>query len=148
MEEEKAIQKSMAVFMKGKAEDVKEFEEVVTTRYRDEKGNVVKFKFRPIPTERIQELQEECKEPVMKKGKKIDEKLNTKRFGARLGIETTVYPDFKDKTLLDSYKVVDPVDLVPQILSVGGEYAAWIEIVQRANGFDEDFNELVDEAKN
>lgn len=140
--------KTMDIFMKGKAKDLESEFVIVSKRFLDSESRPVPFELRAITTERIEELQDECTQPVFKKGRKIDERLDYKRFGAKMGIETTVYPNFRDKDLLDSYGIVDPVELVKEVLSVGGEYAEWIEAVQRVNGFDENFQDLVEEAKN
>lgn len=148
MEEKLTKKRDYTAFMMGKAKDVETVEQVVSKRYLDENGNPIPFEFRPISSKRIEELQKQCTEPIKRKGRVIDEKVDYGRFGARLGIETTTYPNFKDADLLSSYGLVDPVDLVKEILSVGGEYAEWIRVVQEVNGFDEDFEELVQEAKN
>jgi len=140
-------ERNMQFFMKGKAKVTKEEDVIVTTRYLDEKGNPIPFVIKPIDTTLIDLLQDECTKPVYKKGKKVDEKLDAQRFAARLGIESTLYPDFKDPAILQSYNLVDPVDLAKEVLSIGGEYAEWLNAVQRINGYDEDFNELVEDAK-
>ncbi|MGE5704273.1 MAG: phage tail assembly chaperone [Clostridia bacterium] len=140
--------RTMDIFMKGKAKQVITEEVVVSRRYVDEDGNPVPFVLKAIDTRRIEELQDECTVPQIKKGKKVGETVDWKRFAARLAIESTVYPDFKDPELLRSYNLVDPCDLLKEILSVGGEYAELIQAVQRVNGFDTDFEELVEDAKN
>ncbi|TLS51745.1 phage portal protein [Paenibacillus antri] len=140
--------KSMDLFMKGKAKQVVLEEVVVSKRYVDEEGNPIPFTLKAVDTKRIEELQDECTVPQFKKGKKIGEEIDWKRFACRLAVETTVYPNFRDQELLNSYGIVDPCELVKEILNVGGEYAELIQAVQRVNGFDTDFEELVDEAKN
>ncbi|MGG3801794.1 phage tail assembly chaperone [Metabacillus fastidiosus] len=141
-------QRDMSFFMKGKGEAVTEEKVYVSKRFKDEKGKVIPFIMKPIPTTRIEELEKECMEPVEEKGKKVGERLNRVRWLTRMGIESAVYPNFKDKELLDSYKEVDPVVVVKQVLSVGGEFTEWINAVQRVNGYEEDFEDLVEEAKN
>ncbi|WP_139491789.1 phage tail assembly chaperone [Brevibacillus dissolubilis] len=140
--------KTMDVFMKGKAKQVVTEEVVVSKRYTDEDGNPIPFVLKAIDTRRIEELQDECTIAQMKKGKKVGETVDWKRFASRLAVETTVYPNFKDPELLKSYNVVDPSELIKEILSVGGEYAELVQAVQRVNGFDQDFEELVEDAKN
>ncbi|MGC5326433.1 phage tail assembly chaperone [Brevibacillus sp. SYSU BS000544] len=142
------IPKTMDAFMKGKAKQVVTEEVIVTNRYTDDKGNPIPFVLKAIDTKRIEELQDECTVPQFKKGKKVGEKVDWKRFANRLAVETTVFPNFKDPELLKSYSLVDPCDLVKEILHVGGEYAELIQAVQRVNGFDNDFEDLVEEAKN
>jgi hypothetical protein len=140
--------RDMSFFMQGKAKTVEEKEVIVSNRYIDDEGKIIPFVLKPIETERIKEIENECTEPVFEKGRKVGERLNTERFMTKVGIESTVYPNFKDKDLLKSYNVVDPVDLVPKILSIGGEFTLWIKEIAKINGLDDDFEEMVEEAKN
>ncbi|MGM0883715.1 MAG: phage tail assembly chaperone [Bacillota bacterium] len=140
--------RTMDVFMKGKAKQAVTEEVIVSKRYIDEDGNPIPFLLKAVDTKRIEDLQDECTLPQFKKGKKVGEEIDWKRFACRLAVETTVYPNFRDQELMSSYGLVDPCDLVKEILNVGGEYAELIQAVQRVNGFDTDFEELVEEAKN
>ncbi|MFX3631851.1 MAG: phage portal protein [Candidatus Pristimantibacillus sp.] len=142
------MQKDMSFFMKGKAAQLPEEDVVVSKRFKDNEGNPIPFKLKALPTARIEEIQEDCTKSIIKKGRVVEKKLDQQRFVARMGIESTVYPEFRDADLLASYGVNDPVILVKQILSLAGEYAEWIAAVQRVNGFEEDFDDLVEEAKN
>lgn len=137
----------MEWFMKGKGKQLPEEEVVVSKRFVDDKGKPIPFRIKAISTELIHQLQDECTTTKKKKGI-TDEKIDQKRFVARLCVETTVYPDFKNKELLNSYGLVDPVDLIKAILNIPGEYAGLIQAVQRINGFEDNFDELVEEAKN
>ncbi|MGF6357089.1 hypothetical protein ABIE27_005028 [Paenibacillus sp. 4624] len=140
--------KNMSFFMKGKAAEVKEEEVIITRRYKDEKGEPIPFVMKPLSTKRIDDLEAECTKPEFKKGKKVGEKLDSKRFSLRIAIESTVYPDFRDAELLKSYGLTDPVDLARTILSVGGEYAEWMQAANRINGFDESEEDLIEDVKN
>ncbi|WP_020620261.1 phage tail assembly chaperone [Paenibacillus daejeonensis] len=140
--------RNMAFFMKGKAKAVPDEEVVVSKRYKDDEGNPIPFILRALPTDRIEELQEECTKPIKRKGRVVDRELDQKRFIARIGVESTIYPEFRDSELLASYGLTDPVAVVKMILSLPGEYGEWINAVQRVNGFDEEFDELTEDAKN
>lgn len=142
------VEKDMSFFMAGKAEKLPETEEIITKRYKDEKGNPIPFKFRAIPVDKVEEYRDLYTREIRKHGQVIDEKFDSDKFKARLGVESTVYPDFKDKALRDSYHEQDPIKVAKAILSVPGEYARWLEVVQNVNGFDEDFDEDVEDAKN
>jgi hypothetical protein len=141
-------ERDMSFFMKGRAAQLPEEEVVVTKRFVDDEGKPIPFRLRALPVERVEQLQDECMRPVKSKGRRAEKELDSKRFATRLGIESTLYPEFRDTALLQSYGVNDPVDLVKLILSLPGEYAEWINAVQRVNGLDEDFDELVEDAKN
>lgn len=141
------MEKSIEWFMKGKAKQQPLEDIVISQRFADDKGKSIPFKIKAIGQSRVEEVMEECTKPVTKKGRLIDERLDKNRFVARLVVESTVYPDFKNSELLKSYGAVDPIDLVKEML-LPGEYADLVESVQRINGFDVDFDELVEEAKN
>jgi hypothetical protein len=143
-----AVTRDMGFFMAGKAKPVTEENVTVSKRFIDENGKIIPFVMKPISTERIEALENECIEPVIENGKKVGEQLNRPRWIARMGIESTVYPDFRDKELRTSYKTEDAVEVVKKVLSVGGEYAEWMQQAQRINGYGEKFDDLVDEAKN
>ena len=84
---------------------------------------------------------------VYHKNQKI-EKFDNERFVAKVAIETTIFPNFKDDELLKSYECVDPVDVAHEVLSLPGEYTDWVEQAFKVNGFNDKFEDLVNEAKN
>lgn len=137
----------MKAFLKGKEKSLPEIEKEITERYTDENEKPVPFKFKAIESKRIDEIKVECTNIIHTKGQKV-EKFNNDRFAAKVGIETTVFPNFKDKELLESYNCVDPIDLAHEILKIPGEYSDWIETSFKVNGFDDTFEELVENAKN
>lgn len=144
-----STERSMEFFMKGNAQPVEELEEVVTDRYLDGEGKPIPFVFHSVSTTRIDELRAECtKRTAARRGKPATETLDSQRFATKLGIESTVFPQFKSAELLASYGLQDPVDLVQEILAVPGEYAAWMDAVRRVNRLDDEFDELVEDAKN
>lgn len=134
----------MNLFMNGKAEKVEPKKIIVTKRYKDEKGEPVPFEMKPIPQTRIEQLRKDCRTL----NTKDEEVFDSERFYALMAVESTVFPDFNDKALKDSYGAKDPVDLAKIILAVPGEYANWIQATNEVNGFNEDFKVLVDDAKN
>ncbi|WP_434736086.1 phage tail assembly chaperone, partial [Bacillus subtilis] len=48
----------------------------------------------------------------------------------------------------EAYKTADPVEVAKRVLSVGGEYANWLNKAIEINGFEDDFEDLEEEAKN
>jgi hypothetical protein len=144
---EEELSMDMKMFLKGKATALPEIEKVITERYKDEEGNPVPFKFKAIPSKQLDDIKKECTKTFYVKGQKI-EKSDNERFVAKVAIETTLYPNFKNEELLDSYNCVDPVDLAHEILYLPGEYTDWVEAAFKVNGFDDKFEDLVAEAKN
>ena len=59
-----------------------------------------------------------------------------------------VTPDLKDAQLQESYRTVgDEAATLKAMLKIG-EYNRLMQEIQSLNGFDEDINDLVEEAKN
>ncbi|KGK88042.1 hypothetical protein [Clostridium sp. HMP27] len=137
----------MKMFLKGKAQNLPEVETIITERYLDENGKAIPFKFKAIPSKMIDEIKRDCTKNIYHKGQKI-EKFDQERFVAKVAVETTTFPNFKDGELLESYSCVDPVDLAHEILSLPGEYTTWVEEAFKTNGFDDKFEDLVADAKN
>ena len=138
----------LSYFMPGNPEDVHEVEVAISRRIRDEDGNPVLFKLRPISTQRIEEIEDECKKSIVKKNRVVGKELDQSRFLARIAVETTVYPDFKAQELRKAYQTEDPVEVAKKVLHIAGEYSTWIEKVSEINGFDDTAEDLEEYAKN
>lgn len=133
--------RNMSYFMKANVKPVAEREVVISNRFVDEEGNLVKFVIKPIDTLRMKQLAEDCTEPT-----KDGEELNYARFQERCVVESTIYPSFKE--LIHEYNVIDPVDAMYALLCVPGEYTELQTQVNIVNGRDVSLHELVNDAKN
>lgn len=72
---------------------------------------------------------------------------DTNAYLTKLVVACTVDPNFKDADLQENYGVVGAEALVEKILTPG-QYAALLQAVNDINSFDNDMEELIDEAKN
>ncbi|MGG1759161.1 phage portal protein [Bacillus velezensis] len=138
----------LSFFMPGQTIEAEEVKVPISKRFKDKAGNVVPFVFKAITTERIDELEKENTPYKNVKGRGRVKELDSQRFYARIAVETTVYPNFKSKELREAYKTEDPVEVAKRILSVGGEYANWLNKAIEINGFEDDLEDLEEEAKN
>ncbi|KKJ82417.1 hypothetical protein NG20_03615 [Bacillus subtilis] len=138
----------LSFFMPGQTIEAEEVEVPISKRFVDKKGNIVPFIFKAITTERIDELEKENTTYKNVKGRGRVKDLDSQRFYARIAVETTVYPNFKSKELREAYKTEDPVEVAKRVLSVGGEYANWLNKAIEINGFDDDLEDLEEAAKN
>ncbi|MNP77814.1 Phage XkdN-like protein [compost metagenome] len=68
-------------------------------------------------------------------------------YSNRLVIACCLDPNFKDADLQTKFGVLGAEALIDKLLNPG-QYAELIQKVQELNGFDNDINDLVDEAKN
>lgn len=133
--------------MPGHTVEAEEIKVPISKRFVDKKGNVIPFVFKPITTERIDELEKENTTYKNIKGRGRVKDLDTQRFYARIAIESTIYPDFRSKELREAYQTADPVEVAKRVLSVGGEYANWLNKAIEINGFEDDLEDLEEEAK-
>lgn len=149
-EELSEVVNDLSFFMPGAAEEVEEVERFVSKRFKNQKGNVIPFRFKPVTTSRIDELEKFHTEPIYSgtRRKKVGEQVNQSRFMAAIAVETTVYPNFKAPELRKAYGEQDPIEIAKKMLHVGGEYSTWIQIASEINGFDDSLEDLEDAAKN
>lgn len=140
----------LSFFMPGAAEEIEEVERLVSKRFKNKKGDLIKFRFKPIPTTRIDELEKQHTVPVYSgsRRKRTGEKLDQSRFMASIAVESTIYPDFKSADLRKAYGEQDPIEVAKKMLHVGGEYGEWLNIANEVNGFDDSIEELEEAAKN
>ncbi|ADV96275.1 MULTISPECIES: phage tail assembly chaperone [Bacillus] len=138
----------LSFFMPGKTIEAEEIKVPISKRFVDKKGNIVPFIFKAITTERIDELEKETTTYKNVKGRGRVKDLDSQRFYARIAVESTVYPDFRSKELREAYKTADPVEVAKRVLSVGGEYANWLNKAIEINGFEDELEDLEEEAKN
>jgi|GEM_PF-305250 len=139
----------LSFFMPGAAEEVEAFEEVVSKRFKNKKtGEVVKWKFKAISTERVEEFKKNTFKSVVRNNKVVGKETDYPRFLARVAVESTVYPNLKAAELRKAYKTEDPIEIAKKLLHIAGEYSAWVSFSNRANGLTESAEELEEEVKN
>lgn len=82
-----------------------------------------------------------------KKTRQKQTDTDTDLYNARLVVACCVDPNFKDSALQERFKVRGAEDLIGVLLNPG-QYTDLLLAVQEINGFDDDINDLKDEAKN
>ena len=111
----------------------------VTASLCDENGTPLDWKIR-----------EKCTTEVQVTGKPgvYRQKFNSSLFIVKLMCASVAEPDLYNKELQDSYGVMNPEDLIKQMIDNPGEYNEFAEFIQKFNGFDETLQDKVNEAKN
>ncbi|TYS31758.1 phage tail assembly chaperone [Bacillus pumilus] len=138
----------LSFFMPGQTTEAEEVKSIISKRFVDKEGKVIPFVFKAITTERIDELEKENTTYKNVKGRGRVKDLDSQRFYARIAVESTIYPDFKSKELREAYSTQDPVEVAKRVLSVGGEYANWLNKAIEVNGFEDEIEDLEDAVKN
>ncbi|KYG88992.1 phage portal protein [[Bacillus] sp. KCTC 13219] len=141
---------NLTAFLAQNALKVEVEEHVVSKRFVDsETKEPVKWKVGAVTSDRDEELRKQNTKRMPIPGKKNMYQPTTdfNAYLATLAAECTLFPDLNNKELQDSYKVMDAASLLKKML-LPGEYAEYLNIVQKLNGFDISMEEAVEEAKN
>ncbi len=120
-----------------------------TKDLRDEEGKPLLWTIKAMSTREYEKLKDSCMNDVPLKGRKgmIIPKLDSSKFLPLLVSKCTVEPNLNDKELQDSYGVMSAEDLVVEMITNPAEFHEFAQFIQRYNGFDDDFESEVKEAK-
>lgn len=129
--------------------------------FKDEEGNVIQFEIRVLTQKEIEDINAAYRRRTMATDKKGNPMIangevvwKTERDAARasrhLIAEALVYPDLKDKALMDYYKAVDITEMPRLVFSKPEDYQHVNRIVMRALGIlsDTSDEEELEAAKN
>ena len=124
----------------------KEVEVVVSSRFKDKEGNLLKFKVRPMSGDEFGKYQKQCT-TISFNNKKRETKFDSAKFNILSIVNHCVDPNFKEADFLKSLGVQTPEDAVSKVLLAGeiGELGGQISSI---SGFDLDINEEIEKAKN
>ena len=116
----------------------------------DEQGKPLDWTIKPLTTKENDNIRDDCMIDVPVKGKPgmYRPKLDTSKYIAKMICACVVEPNLYDKELQDSYGVMTPDELLKEMIDDPGEYQAFATFIQKFNGFDTNFDEKVEEAKN
>jgi hypothetical protein len=118
-------------------------EVVVSKRFKDKDGNVLKFKIKAMSPGEHADLQKKC--TTIRKGGKMD--FDQRKFTTVSVIENTLDPDFKDAASIKAMECNTPEEYLNKVLLVGEMYNL-SGAINELSGFDQSMEELVEEAKN
>lgn len=118
---------------------------IVSERFIGEDGNVVPFVIQAIGQDRNEELARISREEKEVNGVPV-EVLNNTIYSKRLMLECVKEPDLRAAELCKHYGVVDPMDVLGKMLSIG-EYQKLSEEILKINGM-KTTKEKMKEAKN
>ena len=112
------------------------------------KGFDFPFVIRSISEGENKQLRKSCQRTTIdRRTKQKTVETDTDLYNNRLVIACCVDPNFKDAKLQEKFKVMGAEALIDKILKPG-QFIDLLLAVQDINGYGEDINDLVDEAKN
>lgn len=118
-------------------------EVIVSPRFKDKDGNILKFKIKAMTNQTFDDLRKRYTR--IGKGRKID--FDSAGFNNAVVIEHTLNPDFKDAESIKKLGCATPEGYLSRVL-LPGEIATLVNKIQELSGFDIDMEALVEEAKN
>lgn len=122
---------------------------VASKRFVGENGKPVEWEIRALTGEEDEVIRKKCTRSVPVPGKRgqYTNETDINRYLGELAAACTVYPNLNDATLQKAYGVLGADSLLKTMLKAG-EYAEYLEKVQKISGYDQTMEDLVDEAKN
>ena len=118
-------------------------EVVISSRFKDEKGNLLKFKIKAMTSAEFDEIRRASMQ--IRKGRKVE--FDSQKFNLKVVVHHTLVPNFKDAASIQKLGCQTPEDYVQKVL-LAGEVATLAQKIQELSGFDVEMDELVEEAKN
>lgn len=116
-------------------------ETAVSDRFKDENGNILKFKIKAMTQNGFLEVKK--KALFLSGGKEISDEL----FNCFVIIENTVEPSFKDAKSLESLSCSNSVEYLNKVM-LAGEINSLSEAILKLSGFDSSIEELAEQVKN
>lgn len=134
----------LSMFLKKNKKNTETVKYIASKSFVDEKGQPIPWEIRALKSKEADEIRNEC----YKFDKKGKTKVDTAKFNRMVATRCTVFPNLNDKALQDSYGVMGAEQLIQEMLDKDGEYQAYTQKILEISGYDEDMNDLVEEAKN
>ena len=139
--------KSLSAFLAQNAAKVENKHIAISTRFRGENGEPVKWELTSITATENQRLRRDSTRnvPTGKRGQ-FTQEFDMAQYQARLATKCVVYPDLNDAALQESYGALSAEQLISAMLTPG-EFDDLFLAIADLNGFNSDAD-LVEEAKN
>ena len=139
---------NLSCFLAGNVEKRANKKVVISSRFKDEKGNAVEWEIRNISSGEDEDIRKQCTRQVQIVGKRNQYRpeFDANAYIAKLCTVAVVYPNLGDEELQKSYGVYGAEELLRTML-YKDEFDKLSEEVMDITDTD-DINDLVDEAKN
>lgn len=139
----------LSAFLSQNAIQEENIKYVASKRFIDENKKPMEWELKCIDSQRDEDLRKSCTKRLEVPGKKgqFTRETDFDKYVGLLAVECVVFPDLNDAELQDSYHVMGADALLKAMLKPG-EYAELLAKVQEINGFNENFEDKVETAKN
>ncbi|MBO3444015.1 phage portal protein [Clostridium sp. CCUG 7971] len=139
---------SLSAFLSQNVIKIENEKHVVSDRFVIN-GKPVAWEVQPITSQDDELLRKSCTKrvPIPGKNNQFTAETDFNKYVGLLAVKCTVYPNLNDAELQDSYKAMGADETLKKML-LPGEYADYLSLVQKINGFEQSFEDKVEEAKN
>lgn len=140
---------NLSAFLAQNAIKVKNVKYAASNRFVNDDGTPVEWEIRCVSSTEDEDLRRDCTKRVRVPGKKnqFTNETDYNLYLGKLAAACTVFPNLNDAELQTNYGVMG-ADALLKTMLLPGEYANYLAKIQEVNGFDIDFDEVVEEAKN
>lgn len=140
--------KSLSAFLAQNAKKVDNRRFALSPRFADENGNAMEWEITCITAAENQKLRKDSLRSVPVPGKRgqYTQEMDTAQYQAKLAAKCTIFPDFNNTELQESYGAMSAEQLAG-IMLTPAEFDDLIIAITELCGFTAD-GELADEAKN
>ncbi|MBO5843521.1 MAG: hypothetical protein J6Q96_01475 [Bacteroidales bacterium] len=121
---------------------------VASKSFVNANGKPLEWEIKPINTEENEALKRESMNRVTLRNGQQQLDLDPLKYGLKVAVRGTVFPDLNNKALQESYGVMGAEQLLQKMLSNAGEYQAYLNKVSEVSGFTSTMADAVEEAKN
>ena len=128
---------------------------VASKRFKDAKGKFLEWEIKALTADENDAIKKECviRKPIPGKRGQYTNEFDNIKYISLLCVNSIVSPDLNNTELQDSwskkagYSIMNGSDLLKVMLN-SGEYDMLSQKVQEVNGYLDDINEGIEEAKN
>jgi hypothetical protein len=140
---------NLSGFLSQNALKVENVKHIASKRFVDEKQKPIPWEIRGITSTEDEALRKSCTKRVLVPGKRnqYTQETDFNLYLGKLAAACTVYPNLDDAELQNSYGAMGSDSLLKKMLTPG-EYADYLTVIQKVNGFEVSFEDSVEEAKN
>jgi len=140
---------SLSSFMAQNALKVEKIHYVASKRFLDKDGKPISWEIGCVSSTEDEAIRRTATKRIPIPGKRgqFSEETDFNLYLGRLAAKCTIFPNLDDSDLQNSYGVMGD-DVLLKTMLTPGEYADYLIEIQQINGFDTNFEEVIDEAKN
>ena len=144
------MEKTLSMFLKQNKRPRPSVDFAATKSLLDAEGKPAVWRLRPLTTVEDESIRDGCVQDVPIPGKKgqFRQKMNASLYMVRQVVAAVEFPNLMSAELQDSYGVKTPEDLVRQMVDNPSEYIDLVNKVREISGFEDDQEDLIEDAKN